>query len=94
MNKGNTRWLLLLLLAFTVVSCNYFSKQSDNSYQDTAKGSSSSDASSAEAALDGLEVAQPGSMSGYSREKFPHWSKASEFGWDPLRPPATRARPR
>ncbi|MDP8972308.1 MAG: HNH endonuclease family protein [Actinomycetota bacterium] len=22
-------------------------------------------------------------MSGYSREKFPHWSKASEFGWDP-----------
>jgi hypothetical protein len=23
-------------------------------------------------------------MSGYSREKFPHWSKASEFGWDSL----------
>ncbi len=22
-------------------------------------------------------------MSGYSREKFPHWSKASELGWDP-----------
>jgi hypothetical protein len=30
-----------------------------------------------------LKVAPSGSMSGYSREKFPHWSKASEFGWDP-----------
>jgi hypothetical protein len=34
-------------------------------------------------ALQELEVAQPGSMSGYSRERFPHWSKASDFGWDP-----------
>jgi hypothetical protein len=34
-------------------------------------------------ALSVLKVAQPGSMSGYSREKFSHWSKASEFGWDP-----------
>ena len=84
MIKGNARWLLLLLLAFTVASRNYFSKQPGSSYQDTAKGNSSSasDASSAETALDGLEVAQPGSMSGYSREKFPHWSEASEFGWD------------
>ena len=41
------------------------------------------DAASAEAALGGLEVSQPGSMSGYSREKFHHWSKASDFGWDP-----------
>jgi hypothetical protein len=31
--------------------------------------------------LQGLEVAPPGSMSGYSREKFPHWSDADEFGW-------------
>jgi hypothetical protein len=33
--------------------------------------------------LDKLKVAQPGSMSGYSRERFPHWSKASDFGWKP-----------
>ena len=33
-------------------------------------------------ALNKLEVAPPGSMSGYSRERFPHWSKASDFGWD------------
>ena len=34
-------------------------------------------------ALEKLEVKPPGSMSGYSRERFPHWSKASDFGWDP-----------
>ncbi|HEX2728829.1 MAG TPA: HNH endonuclease family protein [Rubrobacteraceae bacterium] len=32
--------------------------------------------------LDELEVAAPGTMAGYSREKFPHWSDAQEFGWD------------
>lgn len=25
-------------------------------------------------------------MSGYSREKFPHWSKADKFGWSPPQP--------
>jgi hypothetical protein len=34
--------------------------------------------------LDGLEVAPAGSMTGYSREKFPHWSDADEFGWKGL----------
>lgn len=33
--------------------------------------------------LQELEVAPPGSMSGYSCDKFSHWSKTSEFGWDP-----------
>lgn len=32
-------------------------------------------------ALESLEVAPAGSMAGYSREKFPHWSDADEFGW-------------
>ena len=31
--------------------------------------------------LAGLAVAPAGSMAGYSREEFPHWSNASEFGW-------------
>jgi hypothetical protein len=39
--------------------------------------------SEATADLEELEVAAPGSMSGYSREKFRHWSKAGDFGWDP-----------
>jgi Protein of unknown function (DUF1524) len=38
--------------------------------------------SEARNALRELEVAPPGSMAGYSREKFPHWSDAEEFGWD------------
>ncbi len=32
--------------------------------------------------LRGLAVASANSMSGYSRERFPHWSDAEEFGWD------------
>ena len=37
----------------------------------------------ATADLGELQVASPGSMSGYSRETFRHWSKASDFGWAP-----------
>jgi predicted small lipoprotein YifL len=33
-------------------------------------------------ALQQLEVTPPGSMSGYSRESFDHWSRANDFGWD------------
>lgn len=32
--------------------------------------------------LDGLTVAPAGSMAGYSREEFPHWGAAVNFGWD------------
>ncbi|HSL01179.1 MAG TPA: HNH endonuclease family protein [Rubrobacteraceae bacterium] len=35
-------------------------------------------------ALEDLEVAPEGSMAGYSREEFPHWSDADEFGWEGL----------
>jgi len=33
-------------------------------------------------ALMKLEVSPAGSMAGYDREDFPHWSDAQEFGWD------------
>ena len=33
-------------------------------------------------ALQELAVSEPGSMSGYSRENFKHWSRANDFGWD------------
>jgi hypothetical protein len=32
-------------------------------------------------ALKKLEVSPVGSMAGYDREDFPHWSDAQEFGW-------------
>ena len=33
-------------------------------------------------ALNTFKVTQPGSISGYSRESFPHWSDAQENCWD------------
>jgi hypothetical protein len=33
-------------------------------------------------ALAKLDVSPPGSMVGYDREDFPHWSDAQKFGWD------------
>jgi hypothetical protein len=45
-------------------------------------GRASGGSAEASQALNKLKVEQPGSMSGYSREKFRHWSKASDFGWD------------
>ena len=76
MSKGNARTLLLLLLIVVLAtSCAYSSDRSNSGTQNNA--------ASAGTSLDGLEVSEPRSMSGYSREKFPHWSKASEFGWDP-----------
>jgi hypothetical protein len=80
-SKSNARILVfLLLVAILAASCT-LPGQSGDRYQDAATGNS--DAASAETTLDGLKVSQPGSMSGYSREKFPHWSKANKFGWDP-----------
>ncbi|MBA2375036.1 MAG: HNH endonuclease [Rubrobacter sp.] len=38
--------------------------------------------SEASDALATLEVEPEGSMSGYSRDEFPHWSGADEFGWE------------
>lgn len=78
MSKINARALVLLLfLTIVATSCN-FPGQTGGKYQDTAVGGSA-----AEASLDRLKVSKPGSMSGYSREKFPHWSNASKFGWSP-----------
>ena len=75
-NKSTARTLFLLLLVVVLAtSCTYFSGRSGSGTQNSAASASMS--------LDGLKVSEPGSMSGYSREKFPHWSKASEFGWDP-----------
>lgn len=44
-------------------------------------GSPSAAPKDASKALASLKVAPPGSMAGYSREKFPHWESADDFGW-------------
>jgi hypothetical protein len=46
----------------------------------TSRGSGSAETSET---LKKLKVASPASMSGYSRDRFHHWSKASDFGWAP-----------
>jgi len=45
----------------------------------TAQAAPSADA--ARRQLSELKVRPAGSMAGYSREEFPHWSDAQEFGW-------------
>lgn len=69
---------LLLIVVAAVLSTRCFGQQGGSG----GGAPSATDAASARKAIDGLEVAQPGSMSGYSREEFEHWSKADEFGWD------------
>ena len=84
MSKSNALSLIfLLLLTVAVVSCTYLSGRPGGKEQNAV---GSSDAAPAEADLDRLKVSEPGSMSGYSREKFPHWSRANEFGWSPPQP--------
>jgi hypothetical protein len=72
--------LVVVLATASAASCTYLTGQPGGREHNSAV---ISDATSAETALDELKVSEPGSMSGYSREKFPHWSKANKFGWDP-----------
>lgn len=66
--------LLLAIMSGVMASCI--------SIESVRTGNAAGSPDAASAALDELEVSQPGSMSGYSREKFRHWSRADEFGWD------------
>ena len=63
--------IMLALVLITLAACNPLGRENNNQ--------NSTDASEA---LNELEVAEPGSMSGYSRESFEHWSRANDFGWD------------
>lgn len=57
-------------------------QQTDLVFTTTASDTVNPAANAAEAskALGKLEAAPPGSMAGYSRELFPHWSNVEEFG--------------
>ena len=71
---------MILVLA---VACNLVDLE--DSTENVAESVKTQTGSPAEAsqALHELKVTPPSSMSGYSRERFPHWSKASNFGWNP-----------
>jgi hypothetical protein len=90
--KRDIHWLIsLLLVVVLATSCTYFSGQSRDEAQISAKNS---DASSAETALDTLKISEPGSMSGYSREKFPTGARPASSAGTLRSRPATHARPR
>jgi hypothetical protein len=80
------RGVLTAALVLTLVVVLALSAFEFLGYEEGAVGLNTSRTGSpteATAELEELEVASPGSMSGYSREEFRHWSKASDFGWDP-----------
>ncbi len=70
--------LVLVLLLFFTAAC--YPAGLGNGREDAATPASSP--AGASKALGKIEVSPPGSMIGYSREQFPHWSDAQENGWD------------
>ncbi|HEX2098563.1 MAG TPA: HNH endonuclease family protein [Rubrobacteraceae bacterium] len=71
---------LILILA---VACNLVDLKDSKENAVDSLNIQTGDSAEVSEALQELTVAAPGSMSGYSRERFPHWSKASDFGWAP-----------
>ncbi len=78
--------LFLILVLVTACGPIRLGSSEETSEETTAgPGASQIDSSKAETseALQELEVAPPaGSMAGYSRESFEHWSRANDFGWE------------
>jgi hypothetical protein len=73
----------LVLILVLGVACGVIEfRGSDESAVSPSAGQTDT-STEASATLQQLEVAPPGPMSGYSRDKFRHWSKASDFGWNP-----------
>ena len=75
-------WIVLIVLVFALASCSLveFGSPIDNT---GGSGESQGDSPvKASETLQDLEVTQPGSMAGYSRESFEHWSRANDFGWE------------
>ena len=72
---------LLLILALAALSA-YFFVPSGPTPGGGGGESASGNPVATRATLGELSVSEPGSMAGYSREKFDHWSDAREFGWD------------
>jgi hypothetical protein len=76
------RLVLLLLIAVMAAVWFYLSGPTGGNSGGDRAGIDNANPGSARAELEDLRVSEPGSMSGYSREKFEHWSDAQEFGWD------------
>ena len=73
----------LVLILVLGVACGVVEFRSSDESAGSPSAGQTDTSTEASATLQQLEVAPPGSMSGYSRDKFRHWSKASDFGWNP-----------
>lgn len=88
-NRRNRPWLIAVVvvvvlvgLALGVVDLEDLTGEGSGTTTSFTNGTSESgDPEEAAEALENLEVEPAGSMEGYSREEFPHWSGAGEFGW-------------
>ncbi|CAA9473709.1 MAG: hypothetical protein AVDCRST_MAG05-755 [uncultured Rubrobacteraceae bacterium] len=86
--RGAARRVALLVAVIAVATLSVSCSERDvdallNDVLDEIEGANTGRVpANAGKALKRLEVASPGSMAGYDREDFPHWSDAQEFGWD------------
>ncbi len=76
--RGASGLASLLLILAIVALWAYFSGPTTQG----DAGIRGDDPGTARTTLEELSVSAPGSMAGYSREKFEHWSDAEEFGWE------------
>ncbi len=76
------RRLAVLVAALAVAALSLSCSELDALLQELEESNGGRVPADAGKALKGLKVSPPGSMAGYDREDFPHWSDAQEFGWD------------
>jgi hypothetical protein len=74
--------IALIIILISAVALGVVALKSAKETTDGSGTSQVSTPAQASEALKKLQVTSPGSMSGYSRDRFRHWSKASDFGWD------------
>ncbi|MEV6341805.1 HNH endonuclease family protein [Actinoplanes sp. NPDC051851] len=76
MAPSNSRWIPFLLSALLLTGCDVVDAGSPTTGGSDDTGSSGSGNASAQLAE--LKVAAEGKMTGYSREKFPHWKSTGK----------------
>ena len=74
--------IVLVILVLALAGCGLVELKSSEENAGGSDTTQTGNLNEASQALQQLEVTPPGSMSGYSRESFDHWSRANDFGWE------------
>jgi hypothetical protein len=80
--RQTLRRAAVLVMLFAVSAASISCSEMDALPQELGGANAGRVPANAGKALKKLEASPPGSMAGYDREDFPHWSDAQEFGWD------------